>query len=136
MGLVGHALAGERPSTPAPDAERTSSSRALTSPPPVGRRVGRTPPVAILRIARFWPSLHRSAGAAAVSVGTPAEGLEAFGSEGPSATDARPRPVASRTATLRSRDHRWRNAAKWIVVMILTGAKSLREVLLFPAMRT
>ena len=122
MGLVGHALAGERPSPPASDAERTpSSSRALTSPRPVGRRVGRTQPVAILRIARFWPSLHRSAGAAAVAVGTPSEGLDAFGSEGPAAADARPRPaaVASRTTTLRS--HRWRGAAKWVAVMVLTA---------------
>jgi hypothetical protein len=124
MGLVGHALAGERPSPRASDAARApSSSRALTSPRPVGRRVGRKQPVAILRIARFWPSLHRSAGAAAVAVGTPSEGLDAFGSEGPSAVDARPRPapVASRTTTLRSRDQRWRSAAKWIVVMVLTA---------------
>ena len=64
MGLVGHALAGEHFSPPASDAERSSSSsRALTSPRPDGRRDGRTQPVAILRIARFWPSLQRPAGA-------------------------------------------------------------------------
>jgi hypothetical protein len=77
--------------------------------------------VAILRIARFWPSLHRSAGAAAVAVGTPSEGLDAFGSEGASAADGRPRPaaVASRRTTLRS--HWWLGAAKWVAVMVLTA---------------
>ena len=78
--------------------------------------------MAILRIARFWPSSHRSEAAAAVAVGTPTEGLDAFGSEVRSVADARPRLApASRTTTVRSRDHRWRNAAKWVVVMVLTA---------------
>src|SRR6478609_2862661 len=99
MGLVGHALAGERLSPPASDAERTStSSRALTSPRVDGRRVGRTRPVAILRIARFWPSLQRVAEPATAAVATPLEGLEAFGSEVESASDSRLRPVAPKPA--------------------------------------
>ena len=83
MGLVGHALAGERLSSPASDAERrSSSSRALTSSRPVGRRDRSTQPVAILRIARFWPSLHDRR-ARRLCRGTPSDGLDAFGSEGP-----------------------------------------------------
>jgi hypothetical protein len=85
--------------------------------------------VAILRIARFWPSLQRSPGAAAVAAATHAgapegpEGLDAFGSEAPFAAEARPRPapVAQRSAVSPARHHRLRVAGTWVAVVLLTA---------------
>jgi hypothetical protein len=81
--------------------------------------------VAILRIARFWPSLQRVAEPTAAAVAAPLEGLEAFGSEGESASDARLRPVALRPARSIPPAPSFRQqllvAAKWTGVVLMTA---------------
>ena len=108
----------------APDAQRDSSSALKLVQPRPDRRDRRIRPVAILKIARFWPSLQRSdtAGLRAAGVQRRADDLDAFDSESVPADAAFPQPVSAPSkpegtaigpgAVL---------AAKWIAVVLLTG---------------
>jgi len=82
--------------------------------------------VAILRIARFWPSLQRVAEPATAAVAAPADGLEAFGSELESVADSRLRPVAHRPAPSTpvpapSFTRHLLTVGKWAAVVLITA---------------
>ena len=134
MRLVGPALKDERLSSAAPGAERASSSSglALLSSPPGEERDRSTRPVAILRIARFWPSGHRATPITNPAAGL--DGLEAFGSEFPVSTDTRQAastPGSSSLAATSALPKRAVVAGKWIAVALLGASLTAAAFLVY-----
>ncbi len=134
MRLVGPALKDERLSSAAPGAERASSSSglALLSSPPGEERDRSTRPVAILRIARFWPSGHRATPITNPAAGL--DGLEAFGSEFPVSTDTRQAastPGSSSLAATSALPKQAVVAGKWIAVALLGASLTAAAFLVY-----
>lgn len=135
MRLVGHARAGV-PGRPVPPASVLSDSKqTVKAPRAVAGPQRRDPPVAILRIARFWPSLQRGSAAAAVRTRPADEGLDAFGSESrPPAPvkpvlAAAPPPAPGAPKAPRTPRRAVPAAAKWAAVVALSAGAAAAAVM-------
>lgn len=98
--------------------ERRPESPALTLRE---TKRGKSKPVAIIRIARFWPATRRASAAATVAA-PEADGLDAFGSEDPAASPAPARPVLVVTPLPRQEPGRPRaGLLTWLLVVLATA---------------